>query len=359
METDNDLKIVACSDCFFDQGLHLDAKRLGLDINVECPICNSKEGKKITIELLDELAYRFLVWGSLIKCEYGAFPEIQYNPDQTTSIELNKNLKKDITIFEKNLGVGFFYYGPRAWMYGEVEPLKELKDKGTRAKIIKRILSEYPEVTIASNDNPLYRIRKEQDLKFDPAQFDSPPNEFLGSGRFDYVDHPILYASQDLELCIHEMRVTTEDDLYVATLQAKDTLRFLDLSIILKERNHVTEFESLDMAVSMLFFAGQHAYEITREIGSEVKKAGFDGIVYPSYFSCIRNGGMPYQTVAYGISNRRIPEFQAHEESIISKNIAVFGYPIQEGKIIVKSVNKLVLTNISYNYTFGPVQENH
>lgn len=152
------------------------------------------------------------------------------------------------------------------------------------------------------------------------------------------------------------MRVTTEDELYVATLLPKDYLKCLNLSIILNKDRKVTEFESLDLTVYMLFLSGKHSYEVTREIGMAVKQAGFDGIVYPSYFSSIRNGVMPNQAMVYGISNRRILQFKSHEESIISQNIAIFGHPIQEGKIIVKSVNRLMLTNINYNYHFGPAK---
>jgi hypothetical protein len=36
-----------------------------------------------------------------------------------------------------------------------------------------------------------------------------------------------MYASPDLEVCVHECRVTAEDDLYVATLGAVSSLRVL------------------------------------------------------------------------------------------------------------------------------------
>ncbi len=101
-----------------------------------------------------------------------------------------------------------------------------------------------------------------------------------------------MYASPDLDVCIHECRVRAEDDIYVATLSAKSELRLLDLTEILLEEE-VTEFESLDIAVHMLFLANEHAYPIAREIAKVVHKAGFDGIIYPSYFSLLRTGAMP------------------------------------------------------------------
>jgi hypothetical protein len=60
-----------------------------------------------------------------------------------------------------------------------------------------------------------------------------------------------MYGSQDLQVCIHECRVTAEDEVFVASLAATRDLKLLDLTHLLYEE-HVTEFESPDMAVHML-----------------------------------------------------------------------------------------------------------
>ena len=73
-----------------------------------------------------------------------------------------------------------------------------------------------------------------------------------------------MYGSQDLPVCVHECRVTAEDELYVATLSPTRDLKLLDLSVLLREEDG-TEFDSLDMAVHMLFLAGKHSYEISRD----------------------------------------------------------------------------------------------
>jgi hypothetical protein len=65
-------------------------------------------------------------------------------------------------------------------------------------------------------------------------------------------------------------------------------LKLLDLSGVLKE--DVTEFESLDMAIHMLFLAGGHSYSISRAIAADAHHRGYDGIIYPSYFSLVRLG---------------------------------------------------------------------
>ena len=88
-------------------------------------------------------------------------------------------------------------------MLGEGEPLKALHDASTRDHVVERILREFSE-----------RTR-------------SPPQ-------------PILYASQDVVVCVHECRVTVEDDRCMATLAPVRELRLLDLTAVLEE--DVTEF---------------------------------------------------------------------------------------------------------------------
>jgi RES domain len=50
-------------------------------------------------------------------------------------------------------------------------------------------------------------------------------DRLAGNGRLDSPGFPVMYASPDLEVCVHECRVTREDDLYVATLGAVSSLR--------------------------------------------------------------------------------------------------------------------------------------
>src|SRR6266850_1920303 len=141
-------------------------------------------------------------------------------------------------------------------MVGGVEPLEALRDLARREPVVRRIIGEYPTATLASGE-VFYRIRKEPARPDDPAEYDSPP--VSGTGRLDTPDNPVMYGSQDLQVCIHECRVTAEDDLFVASLAPTCDLTLLDLTHLLHEE-HVTEFESLDIGVYMLFLAGPHSY---------------------------------------------------------------------------------------------------
>lgn len=343
--------IALCSDCFQDEGLRLDAQRMGVLGSTPCPNCGSVNGGKLNARLIGALAHRFFVWGTLQRFDYGAAPHVQFSKHETTSISTSPWFEKDIRLIEQTLRVGFFYYGPGLWMLGEVEPLKALQEPQSRASILNRILTEYP-TTLLRVMQSFYRIRKDPTKPEDFSEYDSLPAALAGTGRLDSQNFPVMYGSQDLQVCVHECRVTAEDDLYVATLSPIRDLKLLDLSALLEER--VTEFESLDMAMHMLFLAGKHSYDISRDIARAVHSAGYDGVVYPSYFSLLRTGGMPFQT-SYGISHRRFRHLHEREKAKTIANLALFGRPVEERKVDVRCINKLILSRVEYEFRFGPV----
>ena len=350
-------EIVLCSNCFNDQGLRLNAFNIGIDKKSLCPQCKTENGRKLDKELVTKLAYRFFVRGTVHRAYFGGAPMIQFNEQQykNSSIDVPKWLEDDIKLIEDTIKVGFFNYGPRMWMIGEVEPLKKLENKSERHKIINQILNEYP-ARIFTKKEIIYRLRKKPKDPSNFDEYDSPPlgNENLGKGRFDSSNFPVMYASQDLEICVHECRVTVEDELFLATLYPTRDLKLLDLTELIDEDESVTEFESLDMAVHMLFAAEKHSYEITREIAFSACQAGFDGLIFPSYFSFVHKGIMPFNS-NYGISIRKFPFYKNHAKSQITPNIALFGRPIEEKIIDVKCINRLVLDKVKYDVLFGPI----
>ena len=343
---------IACSSCFIDEGLRLDAEHLGEDTPLPCPRCQANDGRKLGADRLATLAQHFFVWGSVHRFDYGAAPRIQFNDRRKTDMDMPGALRSDAAVFENALGIGFFLYGPRFWMFGEVEPLKALQCDEKRSEVIDRILGEYRSRTLSVRDK-FYRIRKNPDEPSQGEQYDSPPRG-LSNGRLDTPDRPALYASPDLQTCLHECRVTAEDDLFVATLRPARDLELLDVAALLDEPREVTEFESLDLAVNMLFLAGEHSYPIARDLSRAARTAGFDGMVYPSYFSMLRNGVKPFETT-YGISHRMIPQYREFEEAKVSANFAIFGRPIEEGLVDVCCINRVVLSTVLYSVHFGPV----
>jgi hypothetical protein len=352
-QEEENTEILLCSYCFRDEGLKIDAYKIGIENDNECPKCKSKSGHKLTKGLVQELCYRFFVRGTILKLDYGGAPLIQFNPQHfnKTDIDISPWLVNDVKLIEQAGEIGMFYYGPRFWMLGEVEPLISLQNIDKRNEIVERILTEYPVRELTDKDY-FYRLRVNPKVSHDFGEYDTAPDEYLGKNRFDDIGFPVLYGSPDLELCLHECRTTVEDNLYVAKLMPTQNLKVLDLSALLEEED-ITEFESVDIAIHFLFLAGKHSYEICREIALKAKEKGLDGIIYPSYFSYIRTGGFPFETV-YGISIRRIPQLKDYAQSQSIPNLALFGRPINEKKVTVDCINKVVINRIAYDITFGP-----
>ena len=342
-----------CSDCFSDHGIRLTAEDIGLRDETSCPNCQSRRGRKLTLQLLEALAYRFFVWGTLRRFDYGAAPAIQFNPSPHSDVFTDPPWPEaDMRLIENASDVNFFRYEPRFWMLGlNIEPLEALKDSSTRASIVHRILQEYPDTAIRKGE-PFYRIRKNVAPPLDAAQFDTRPANVSRYGRLDSDELPVMYASSDLQICVHECRVTAEDDTYVATLAPDRDLRLLDLTAMLEEPAS-TEFESLDLTIHMLFLAGDHSYEICRAIALAASAAGYDGLAYPSYFSLIKSGHIPFETT-FGISHRRIRHFARREKSKIAHNLALFGRPVEQRTARIESINRLVLRKVRYDFHFGP-----
>lgn len=349
-----DEPVLLCSDCFVDEGLRIDAFKCGIDQSGNCPNCHSPRGKKLTKEIIEGIAWRFFVSGTTVRSEYGAAPVIQFNEHHHGKSDISPSpwLQDDIKLIEDAAQIGFFHYGPRLWMVGEIEPLNELRDPATRSKIVDRVISEFP-ATKLEKDSAFYRLRVDPNSPADPAEYDSPPVTSAGKGRLDSPGFPVMYGSQDIDICIHECRATAEDEIYVATLKANRDLRLLDLTHVLKE--DVSEFESLDMAIHMLFLARSHSYDISRSIAVAAQKAGYDGLVYPSFFSLIRTGGHPFET-AYGLSIRHHhPQAQDYGRAFTISNFALFGRPVAAGSVRIHCINRMVLTQIGYRGHFGPV----
>jgi hypothetical protein len=344
------MQIVLCSECFNDAGLRIDAGEFGIAAEGTCPVCRSDKGKKLDRERLVALAASFWVSGTTVRCDYGAAPVVQFNEHQKTSISAPPWLEPDLRRLEKATGFGFFHYGPNLWMIGGVEPLEALQDPARRESVIRRIIDEYPSATLSPTE-VFYRIRKAPATPEDPAQYDSPP--VSGGGRFDTAENPILYGSQDLQVCIHECRVTAEDEIYVAAFAPRRELKLLDLTHILLEEQ-VTDFDSVDLAMHMLFLAGPHSYPITRAIAHAGRGAGYDGVIYPSYFSMLRTGRQPFEAV-YGMALRRFPQASEYERAKIIPNLGLFGRPVQDGMILTRGINRLVLQRVEYTVRFGPV----
>lgn len=294
-----------------------------------CPNCKSSDGRKLDLETLSELAHQFFVRGSLGRTEYGAASVIQFNEYRhgEGDVAFPRWLADDARLIEDTLKVGFFYYGPPLWRVGEIEPLRALQHRGRRGKVIQSIIAKFPTRELPETET-FYRLRRNPLQPGEPSEYDAAPDAVLGQGRLDTSGLPVLYGSQDLDICVHECRVTVADELHVAVLRPTRALRLLDLSGSIEEDFDVTPFESLGIAVRMLFHAESHSYEISQAIATAARDANFDGLAYPSYFSQVREG--------------------------VIANVAIFGRPVSENLVRIECINRLKLERVSYVTQFGP-----
>jgi hypothetical protein len=343
-----------CTSCFEDEGLRLSAAALGIEIDALCPHCGSKDGLKLSDCRLKHLMARYFSSGSIVRREYGGYPSIVSNSLRKDEFAAAPAwVQNDLVLLNAKTGWNIIPYGPRAWMYGEITPLKKMLEIDSQSEVFERISAEYP-VKVFTNSDRFYRMRRNLKNPSVRGEFDSPPEEFCGKGRLDSPDFPVLYGSQDLQVCVHECRTTADDDTYVATLAPASTLRFVDLSALLPEEFSVTEFESLDLAVHMLFLAREHSYPVSRALAKFLRGKGFDGVLYPSYFSLVRTGARLFETV-YGMSIRRIEQAREYAAAHVVPNVAVFGRPLAEGTLIIECLNKVILERAEYSLNFGPV----
>ncbi len=178
------MQFLLCSKCFVDEGLRIDSWKHGIEQQACCPNCKSPDGKKLTKEHVQALAHRFFVDGTNMRFEYGAAPRVQCNEYHYGKSDISPSpwLEKDISLIEEAGKIGFFHYGPRFWMFGEVEPLKVLQDPTTRPQIIERVLKEYPVRALAKGAS-FYRVRVNPKRPAVPDEYDSPPMHVAGKGR--------------------------------------------------------------------------------------------------------------------------------------------------------------------------------
>ena len=85
-ESLNDATVVACAECFENEGLRLDAAAIGREHSSVCPRCGAVGGAKLTNLSVAGLAQSFFVQGSLHRTEFGAAPLIAFNDKRPSDI---------------------------------------------------------------------------------------------------------------------------------------------------------------------------------------------------------------------------------------------------------------------------------
>ena len=326
-----------CTSCFENHGIKETALRV-INKQTDQVICESclKNGYPLSNEELLDIMNQFFLIGSIPPEIGGPAPIFQFNEDQYPGdvqflTELDEDLKK-ITDVTK---MGLFHYGPPLWRLGYTEHYQSLVFDNVqgedRNNIWEAIISCCTE-EILDVGYCIYRIRTGEKLPpANSSEFDTPPLEYTKNGRFNSETTPIFYGASDIETCLHETRVSLSDYIMLAKFSVEKPLKVLNLSCT-NESNSSTELDRVDRMLQRLAYVGKDEYGLCQELSREIKLRGYDGFITNSYFG------------------------QAHKRELF--NISLFEYPVAEKKLKLISTNKLKITSIEYEYSYGPVKDN-
>lgn len=296
-----------------------------------CPNCGMVGALKVDLNGLKKAIREFFVSGSYIT---GTFASVyQVNELATCDATFDATLASDAKLACALGGLGVFYNAPHTWRVGEGVLKDEFEAGGELRYWAARDLVKAGKGTVIPIDTMLFRVRvnpKRDESIATPAAFDPPPPELRRElGRLDDRDHPVLYVSDDIELCLHECRVTISDEIVVATLSPTRELRILDLCADI-EWSGGTPFEDPNIFLSYIFRNRGNSLEHCRVISIAARDAGYDGIRYVSYYAQAKH----------------------HPQS---QNLAIFGNAISGGLLRLGSVNRVRISDMTYAFRLGPV----
>jgi hypothetical protein len=322
---------VACPDCFSNFGLAQSVRERCAEQGGPCPNCGVANAHKIDTENLGEAAVAFFVRGSVIAETFA--PVYQANELNDDPARFDPTLAADVALIKQLTGLTIFHYGPPLWRLGMTNHYYEFDAGGTAAHNAAASLVKNAQVLTLPAGTRLFRIRrnaKASEAITTAAAFDPPPPQIEREpGRWDSDGLPVLYVSDDLELCLHECRVVIADEILAATLVPTRDLRLLDLTQDLPMEGG-TPFDDPNIFIRIACISRGRWLDYCREIARAAHAAGYDGIRYASYY------------------------LQAKHD-LAAVNLALFGAPIADGMLTLNSVNRVRLTDMKYKVSFGPV----
>src|SRR5260370_38500315 len=123
-------KLLLCSDCFEDEGLGLEAERIGKTNKGRCPNCKSVSGHSLDQASLEELQVQFFSRSTGIR-SYQVFVAVlgTRSGDDTVpddEIELRPEAKHDWLLIKQKIGGRLFRKSPRLFYFGITNTLGEL-----------------------------------------------------------------------------------------------------------------------------------------------------------------------------------------------------------------------------------------
>jgi hypothetical protein len=320
-----------CTKCFKNEGLRLEAEKLCLGDAVQCSVCGSSNGRAITRGDAHDLLTKFFVRGSESLVIAGHVPVYKVTDNKGfMSGTFDSPLEDDYQLLIEHYGLGVFHNAPAEWRMGMTDHYHELTLSYPEAlKTLDQIIGVTTRRVLAGGTK-LYRLRT--NIKNEvtaPTSYDAPSIEAKRKpGRYDDNDIPLLYAAFDIETCIHECRCTVIDEIVLATLCTTRDLTLVDLQE-LNEPPPFTPFQCVGHFLYGMSVATEEEYPKCRMLARRMLELGVDGFSYRSFFSSVKPKSLT--------------------------NVALFGYPIRDGKVVLSSLNRVKIDRIDYGFSLGPV----
>jgi hypothetical protein len=324
-------RALACPACFINHGFVQVAKRHARRLVGPCPNCGASGELKLNRPRLSQALVEFFVRGSLVAETYA--PVFQVNDRNPHPARLDPTIADDAALACRLTGLVVFNYGPPLWRLGITTHWEAFNAGGDRRRVAAEALVQHAAKAVIPAATHLYRIRlnvKADEGIADAETFDPPPpNVVREQGRWDEPSSPVLYVADDLELCLHECRVTISDEIVAASLTTTRDIQVLDLTADMPLQGG-TSFDDPNVFIGVMCRSRGYWLDYCREIARATRAAGYDGIRYKSYYSQAKG-----------------------DRSAV--NLALFGRPISDGWLRIESVNRISITDMRYRFEFGPV----
>jgi len=174
---------VCCSDCFNNEGLRLEAIKLGA-AQGKCPRCGSQSGAGLNDDQCSELLERFFIAGSMSVGPVGISPYMT-GVGNAHRMQFDPTLQSDFETLISIDSLGLRLRAPKTYLVGDTEhwdAFQEMIDYRKRtgnlpenaAAIVDKLLERCRKFVWAAGTR-FYRIRKNPRSAISAAAYDSPP----------------------------------------------------------------------------------------------------------------------------------------------------------------------------------------
>jgi hypothetical protein len=323
--------IVFCSKCFEDEGLRYYSEKIGRNPFGACPACGHSDGSGLTESQLGEIAERFFVNGTVSHGvgSYSPVFRIGGDPPGHEPDFLDHTLR-DLERIKSRSEIVLHFRSPKFWQLGLTYHWEQDSNGNFILSTAEAVrATEACQKTILRKGATIYRARLglEDEKIFDEDQYDSPKNSKKKFDRFDSAGVRIFYSSSTIETCLREVRLSIHDPISIASLEVLDDLKLLDTTA------NAFDYSGDEFDNPAHFFRGL-AYSTNKQgenqqVSRVIAAAGYDGFVYRSY-------------------HKSLLQKDGH-------NVALFGRPISEGKLRVRSINTVFISSLNVEYQLGPV----